>query len=89
MLVLDETAATLRHAIRYNRGTGRGETRARMPNHLAQPSASAPDAECRTGPSDRLLLAAAGGAALWVLAWVTVQLPGVLGRSLPLLAWFR
>ncbi len=75
--------------IRYNRGTGGSETRGRMPNHLAKPAVSAPNAERHAGPSDRLLLASAGGAALWVFAWVTVQLPGVVGRSLPLLSWLR
>ena len=36
-------------------------------------------------PRDRLMLRTLGGAALWVLAWLVVQLHGAAGWALPLL----
>jgi len=33
----------------------------------------------RSAPSDRLLLLAVGASALWVLAWIAIQISGRLG----------
>ena len=89
MLVLDGTVPKLGSGIRYNRGAGGGEKRGRMARRMGHPATAAPDAEHPTGPSDRLLLVGVSGATLWVLAWVMVQLPGPLSRTLPSLPWLR
>ena len=33
----------------------------------------------QTGPSDRLMLLAVGASALWVVAWIGIQISGRLG----------
>jgi hypothetical protein len=47
------------------------------------------DREHPSAPSDRIILAGVGGTALWVIAWLTVQLHGSLGWVLPLVPGAR
>ena len=47
------------------------------------------DSEQPSAPSDRVIVAGAGGATVWVLTWLTVQLHGGFGSLLPLLTGLR
>ena len=81
---------TLGHAVQYNRKAGEGEKRGRMSRGVAHSTAApTPDDEQARAPSERLLVVGVSGATLWVLAWVMVQLPGPLSRTLPSLPWLR
>ena len=63
-------------------------TASRQPirQHATTPAEAAPnDADAPRAPSDRLTLTAVGGAALWVLTWLAVQLHAHLGWAVYLL----
>ena len=86
---MNETTATRTRAIGYNGGVaGQGEVEvSRLRARDGGPVAH--DEERIAGPSDRLMLAGAAGAGLWVLTWLTVQLHTAFSWALPLVPGFR
>jgi hypothetical protein len=60
-----------------------------MPTPRRAPAIAPSPAEQPTGPRERVLLAGAGVAATWVLAWLLVQLYGAAGWALPFLPGSR
>ena len=56
--------------------------------NLPAPSLTS-DSEHPSAPSDRVIIAGAGGAAVWVLTWLTVQLHGGFSWLPPLLTGLR
>jgi len=87
--LVNETDAARTRAIGYNDGVaGRGEVKVSRLRARGSTSAAHHE-EQKAGPSDRLMLAGAAGAGLWVLTWLTVQLHAAFSWALPLVPGFR